>query len=101
MAFGELIAAALHALSEGAAAASRAWDRRRQEQAAARLLEAIKLQEDSASVPVPASQAPSEVNDGLSFGQKLFFIGAIVAVCALFLRSAGGRSAGYKPKSMA
>lgn len=60
---------------------------------------AIKPQDES--VPVPAAQIHSDVDDGLSLGQKLFFIGAIVAVCALFLRSTGGRPSGYKQKSMA
>ena len=36
--------------------------------------------------------------DGLSLGQKLFFIVAIVVACALFLRS---RKGGLKEKSMA
>jgi len=52
---------------------------------------------EDGSVPV----IDSGVDDGLSLGQKLFFVGAIVAVCALFLRSFGGKSSGYKPKSMA
>jgi peptidyl-prolyl cis-trans isomerase B (cyclophilin B) len=41
---------------------------------------------------------------GLSAAQKLFFVGAIVALCALFLRSRGGKSTpgqGGKEKSMA
>ena len=33
-------------------------------------------------------------------GQKLFFLGVIVALCALFLRSRGGAE-GFKVKSMA
>jgi peptidyl-prolyl cis-trans isomerase B (cyclophilin B) len=37
--------------------------------------------------------------DGLSIGQKLFFLGAVVAVCALFLRTRGDN--GLKAKSMA
>lgn len=44
-------------------------------------------------------------DEGLSVAQKLFFIGAIVALCALFLRSRGGKSSsgmgGFKEKSMA
>ncbi|KAH7069533.1 cyclophilin-like domain-containing protein [Paraphoma chrysanthemicola] len=43
--------------------------------------------------------------EGLSAAQKLFFVGAIVAVCALFLRSRGGKSSvgqdRYKDKSFA
>lgn len=44
--------------------------------------------------------------DGLSLGQKLFFIGGIVGVCALFLRSKSGGmvsngSGTFKDKSMA
>ncbi|KAF1965765.1 hypothetical protein BU23DRAFT_519090 [Bimuria novae-zelandiae CBS 107.79] len=64
---------------------------------------AIKLNDnsDSDSVPVPVQHLSSNVDDGLSLGQKFFFIGAIVAVCVLFIRSAGGRSQGYKQKSMA
>lgn len=42
---------------------------------------------------------------GLSVSQKLFFVGVIVALCALFLRSKGGASTatmvGFKEKSMA
>jgi peptidyl-prolyl cis-trans isomerase B (cyclophilin B) len=42
---------------------------------------------------------------GLSAGQKLFFVGGIVAVCALFLRSRGGTTSvsadRLKDKSMA
>lgn len=60
---------------------------------------AVKLHDQA--VPVPAAQINSEGDDGLSLGQKLFFIGAIVAVCALFIRSARGRPSGFKPKSMA
>jgi peptidyl-prolyl cis-trans isomerase B (cyclophilin B) len=43
--------------------------------------------------------------DGLSMGQKFFFVGAIVAICVLFLKSRnGGQSnivGGLKEKSMA
>jgi peptidyl-prolyl cis-trans isomerase B (cyclophilin B) len=44
--------------------------------------------------------------DGLSMGQKLFFVGAIAALCALFLKSRNGGqgsivSGGLKEKSMA
>lgn len=43
--------------------------------------------------------------EGLSVAQKLFFVGAIVAVCALYLRSRGAKSgttaSGFKEKSMA
>jgi peptidyl-prolyl cis-trans isomerase B (cyclophilin B) len=55
----------------------------------------------------PKSKVPvlATSEDGLSAGQKLFFVGAIVAVCALFLRSRGGKSTvsldRLKEKSMA
>lgn len=40
--------------------------------------------------------------EGLSVGQKVFFVGGISAVCALFLRSRGASTAGIgKSKSMA
>jgi peptidyl-prolyl cis-trans isomerase B (cyclophilin B) len=44
--------------------------------------------------------------DGLSMGQKLFFVGAIAAICALFLKTrTGGQGSsslgGLKEKSMA
>ncbi|KAJ4309306.1 Peptidyl-prolyl cis-trans isomerase B [Neodidymelliopsis sp. IMI 364377] len=54
-------------------------------------------------IPIPAIPGSALMEDGLSWGQKLFFIGAIVAVCALFLRSRGGASTsgGFKQKSMA
>ncbi|KAF3041439.1 Peptidyl-prolyl cis-trans isomerase B [Didymella keratinophila] len=54
-------------------------------------------------IPIPAIPGSTVAAEGLSWGQKLFFIGAIVAVCALFLRSRGGASTsgGYKQKSMA
>jgi len=49
--------------------------------------------------------ATSAATDGLSLGQKLFFVGGIVGVCALFLRSRGGNVntglGGLKEKSMA
>lgn len=52
------------------------------------------------NVPVLTS-----AEEGLSVTQKLFLIGAIVALCALFLRSRGGQSTatmgGLKEKSMA
>ncbi|KAF1998016.1 hypothetical protein P154DRAFT_555469 [Amniculicola lignicola CBS 123094] len=41
-------------------------------------------------------------SEGLSFGQKMFFLGAVVGVCALFLRSrSGSGSDRIKEKSMA
>jgi len=44
----------------------------------------------------------SDVYQGLSWGQKLFFLGVIVGICALFLRSCTNKgSRGYKQKSMA
>lgn len=61
MAIGELIKAGLYALGEAASAARRAWERRRQEQAAAALPEAEKLQQeidravDAARDPEPAA----------------------------------------------
>jgi peptidyl-prolyl cis-trans isomerase B (cyclophilin B) len=42
--------------------------------------------------------------DGLSLGQKVFFVGAIAAVCGIFLKSRnaqGSVSGGLKEKSMA
>ncbi|CAI6341767.1 unnamed protein product [Periconia digitata] len=53
----------------------------------------------SVSVPVPTQG--SEVDSGLSMGQKLFLIGAVVGVCALFIRSRGGGGSGLKEKNMA
>jgi peptidyl-prolyl cis-trans isomerase B (cyclophilin B) len=54
-------------------------------------------------IPIPAIPGSTVAAEGLSWGQKLFFIGAIVAVCTLFLRSRGGASTsgGFKQKSMA
>jgi peptidyl-prolyl cis-trans isomerase B (cyclophilin B) len=49
------------------------------------------------SIPAPAK---SQGDDGLSMGQKLFLVGAIVGICALFVRSRGG-SESLKAKSMA
>jgi peptidyl-prolyl cis-trans isomerase B (cyclophilin B) len=54
----------------------------------------------------PKSKAPvlASTEGGLSAGQKLFLVGAIVALCALFLRSRGGKSSvglSGKEKSMA
>lgn len=47
----------------------------------------------------------ASTEEGLSVAQKLFFVGAIVALCALFLRSRGGKSSvgqdRYKDKSFA
>lgn len=54
-------------------------------------------------IPIPAIPGSTLMDEGLSWGQKLFFIGAVVAVCVLFLRSRGGVSTsnGFKQKSMA
>jgi len=54
-------------------------------------------------IPIASIPGSALMEDGLSWGQKLFFVGAIVAVCALFLRSRGGASTsgGFKQKSMA
>ena len=59
---------------------------------------------DSVKTKIPGLMAATEATDGLSMGQKLFFVAVIVALCALFLRSRGGKSAGSgasKGKSMA
>ncbi|PVI01360.1 hypothetical protein DM02DRAFT_727984 [Periconia macrospinosa] len=55
----------------------------------------------SASIPVPTQSG--EVDDGLSLGQKLFLIGAVVGVCAFFIRSRGGGGGPdrFKEKNMA
>jgi len=55
----------------------------------------------SASILVPTQSG--EVDDGLSLGQKLFLIGAVVGVCAFFIRSrgGGGGSDRFKEKNMA
>ncbi|KAF9692498.1 hypothetical protein EKO04_009723 [Ascochyta lentis] len=54
-------------------------------------------------IPIPAIPGSALMEEGLSWGQKLFFVGAIVAVCVLFLRSRGSASTsgGFKQKSMA
>jgi peptidyl-prolyl cis-trans isomerase B (cyclophilin B) len=54
----------------------------------------------------PKTKAPALTStaEGLSAAQKLFFIGAIIALCALFLRSRGSKNSsglGGKEKSMA
>lgn len=63
---------------------------------------AAKDEKEQSKTKVPVSTSTVE---GLSAGQKLFFVGAIVAVCALFLRSRGGTSNvsvdRFKDKSMA
>jgi hypothetical protein len=59
----------------------------------------------STKAKIPGLAAATGSADGLSMGQKLFFIVAIVAVCVLFLKSRnGGQSniiGGLKEKSMA
>jgi peptidyl-prolyl cis-trans isomerase B (cyclophilin B) len=56
---------------------------------------------ESKKQSIPAA-VHSDLDDGLSMGQKLFFLGVIVGLCALFLRSRGGNGAdGLKVKSMA
>lgn len=64
---------------------------------------AAKGEKPKTQVPVSTSAV-----EGLSTAQKLFFVGAIVGVCAIFLRSRGGKtSAGavqfkeFKDRSMA
>ncbi|XPT02450.1 Peptidylprolyl isomerase [Ascochyta lentis] len=54
-------------------------------------------------IPIPAIPGSALMEEGLSWGQKFFFVGAIVAVCVLFLRSRGSASTsgGFKQKSMA
>ena len=57
-----------------------------------------KIEGLAAAIPVTGS------TEGLSLGQKLMLIGAIVAVCTLFLKSRNGGSnivGGLKEKSMA
>jgi peptidyl-prolyl cis-trans isomerase B (cyclophilin B) len=57
--------------------------------------------EDKENIKVPTLTSA----EGLSAGQKLFVIAAIVAVCAVFLRSRGNNGSvgggGFKDKSMA
>lgn len=58
-----------------------------------------KTQETDKVSPIPVHSSDDE---GLSWTQKLIFLGAIVAVCALFLRSRGGSGSDrFKEKSMA
>jgi peptidyl-prolyl cis-trans isomerase B (cyclophilin B) len=66
---------------------------------------------DTADIAKPTSESKkpsspaavlSDLDDGLSMGQKLFFLGVIVGICALFLRSRGGTvTENLKVKSMA
>ena len=68
---------------------------------------------DSSKPKVPgsasgsSSSASSAEEDGLSVTQKLIFIGAVVGLCALFIRTRDGRSTSssgtgvFKEKSMA
>ncbi|CAI9634921.1 peptidyl-prolyl cis-trans isomerase b [Alternaria burnsii] len=62
-------------------------------------------QASAAKSKLPGMAVATGSADGLSMGQKFFFIGAIVAVCVLFLKSRnGGQSnivGGLKEKSMA
>jgi peptidyl-prolyl cis-trans isomerase B (cyclophilin B) len=62
-------------------------------------------QPSSTKAKVPGLAAVTDSADGLSLGQKVFIIGAIVAVCAVFLKTRnGGQSnimGGLKEKSMA
>ncbi|KAG9196699.1 Peptidyl-prolyl cis-trans isomerase B [Alternaria panax] len=62
-------------------------------------------QASSTKPKLPGLAAATGSADGLSMGQKLFFVGAVVAVCVLFLKSRnGGQSnivGGLKEKSMA
>ncbi|KAJ4370377.1 Peptidyl-prolyl cis-trans isomerase B [Neocucurbitaria cava] len=61
--------------------------------------------EDSTKSKIPGLAAASSSDEGLSAAQKLMFLGGIVAVCALFLRSRSGKSntgtGSFKDKSMA
>lgn len=50
--------------------------------------------------PATPAHVHSELDDGLSMGQKLLFLGVLIGLCALFLRSRGGAD-GFKVKSMA
>lgn len=59
--------------------------------------------EDSTKSKIPGLAAAS-TDEGLSVAQKLMFIGGVVAVCTLFLRSRSGKTVGtgsFKEKSMA
>ncbi|KAI4928538.1 Peptidyl-prolyl cis-trans isomerase B [Alternaria conjuncta] len=62
-------------------------------------------QASSTKGKIPGLAAAAGSADGLSVGQKLFFIGAVVAICVLFLKTRnGGQSnimGGFKEKSMA
>jgi peptidyl-prolyl cis-trans isomerase B (cyclophilin B) len=63
---------------------------------------AVAKESEKAKTKAPVIISSGE---GLSAAQKLFFVGAIVAICALFLRSRSGKSSnaqgGFKDKSMA
>jgi len=55
-----------------------------------------------ATIPGFMTAAAGESADGLSVGQKIFFVGGISAVCALFLRSRGASTAAIdKARSLA
>ncbi|KAL6708714.1 Peptidyl-prolyl cis-trans isomerase B [Coniothyrium glycines] len=61
---------------------------------------------DSAKTKIPTLVTATGTTDGLSLGQKLFFVGGIVGVCALFLRSKSSGKVNngngiFKDKSMA
>ena len=60
--------------------------------------------EDATKSKIPGSAASSTTDDGLSVTQKLMFIGGVLAVCALFVRTRDGKSSNigtFKEKSMA
>jgi peptidyl-prolyl cis-trans isomerase B (cyclophilin B) len=62
---------------------------------------AVSKESEKANTKTPVLTSSGE---GLSAAQKLFFVGAIVAMCAIFLRSRSGKSSngqGFKDKSMA
>lgn len=66
---------------------------------------------DIADIPEPPKEPKqstiavpvhSDFDEGLSLGQKLFFLGVVVGICAFFLRSRGGKGSSIlKEKSMA
>jgi len=60
--------------------------------------------EDSTKSKIPGLAASSTETEGLSVMQKILFIGAVIAVCVVFLRTRGGNgnsTGGFKEKSMA
>lgn len=54
-----------------------------------------------ATIPGFVAAAAGGSAEGLSVGQKMFFIGGIAAVCTLFLRSRGTGQSPGKTRSMA